>query len=323
MMLREPELEFEDEWEIEPESEWEIEAEDEWEDEATAGLLDREDELELPQYEVLHKPDARQLDTNTRAAPFRYICNLVYNGRPICTGTLIGPRTVLTAGHCLVRKDPRHMQVLAGRNGPTFNLGAAHAVKFHVASGYSPLTPTDYGVIQLREPIGIRVGYWTIRYSRSPTDPIGRSISARGLPENVGTLKVNLSGYPGEKCLRIPGPPARKDCRIKGTQQWRAYDVTVRQRAGMLHYMDDTTGGMSGSPVWVRRSPDMGGRVMVAVHVGWSGVGTKKTNVSVRLTPTIMGNLHRWLAEVGTVTPGGPVRPAIPGARPRVPTGIF
>jgi hypothetical protein len=213
------------------------------------------------------------------------------------------------------------MLVLAGRNGPGFHLAAAHAVRFQLPTAHNPLTPTDYGVIQLREPIRLRVGYWTIRYSKSTIDLIGRSISARALPENVGTLKVNLSGYPGKKCLKIHG--RTEDCRIQGTRQWRAYDVTVKQHAGILYNMDDTTRGMSGSPVWVRRSPDMGGRVMVAVHKESGHVGARKANAAVRLTPTTMSNIHRWPAAVGTVTPGGPVRPAGPGVRPRVPAGVF
>ncbi len=321
MMLREPELEFQSEWEFESEDEWEFESEDELDGELNPDIeAELEDELELPgaQYEVIGR-DTRQLVGNTRAAPFRYICNLVYDGAPMCTGTLIGPRTVLTAGHCLAGLDPRRMRVLAGRNGPRAFLAAAHAARFQLAPGFSPVTPTDYGVIQLREPIGRTVGYWTMAYSRSATDPVGRSVSARPLPLAAGKLNVNLSGYPADKCVTLAGPPPRKVC---GTQQWRAYNRTVRLAGGMLHYLNDTFPGHSGSPVWVKRSPDMGGRVLIAIHVAGDDPKIRgKANRAVRLTPAILANIRRWLLLAsGPTVPGAPSRP-IPGTKPRTPVG--
>ncbi len=49
-----------------------------------------------------HDDRAEILNTNT--APWRWICQLLMkfpNGNFIGTGWLIGPRTVMTAGHCL------------------------------------------------------------------------------------------------------------------------------------------------------------------------------------------------------------------------------
>jgi glutamyl endopeptidase len=150
-----------------------------------------EDYLELDdkrEYEVIGK-DSRVRVTKTTDAPFRYICNLEYNGQAICTGTLIGPRTVLTAGHCLDGLSSSRMRVIPGRNGTLEPLPATQAAQFFVAPGYSEVSSTDYGIIRLRDPIGNLVGYWSRTYRRTQQDPLGTSISAAPLPLQAGVLR--------------------------------------------------------------------------------------------------------------------------------------
>ena len=66
-----------------------------------------------------------------------------------------------------------------------------------------------------------------------------------------------------------------------------AQKIAVLLRGGMLHYLNDTCPGHSGSPVWVRRHPSMGGRVLVAVHVARDdGIGVV-ANRSVLITPAV------------------------------------
>jgi V8-like Glu-specific endopeptidase/outer membrane protein OmpA-like peptidoglycan-associated protein len=289
--------------------------------------LEQLDENLLPAQEAepeIIGPDTRVKVTHTLPAPFRYICNLELDipsigSRAMCSGTLIGPSTVLTAGHCLSGFNALRMRVIPGRNGTLEPLPATRAASFQIAAGFAPTTPTDYGVIQLRDPIGIQIGFWSVRHRLGAGDPIGTSISAAALPIKAGELKVNLSGYPADKpgesrfgCIDRTRPKNRcfhsalsnpHRSRLCGTEQWRAFDRTVQERAGILEYLDDTCPGHSGSPVWVRRDPSLGGRVLVAIHVSGDRPPLPVANGSVRITPRVFNDIQRWLATAPVPPP--------------------
>ncbi len=243
--------------------------------------------------EIIPPKDTRVLVRDTTQAPFRYICDLELSHggggvRSHRTGVLIGPRTVLTAGHALREangreRDPRRMRVIPGRNGSSEPLGSTRATRFILPPGFRRGTATDFGIIHLADPIGRSVGFWTRTYAKNPGDSVGTKILAGSLPLPAGKLPVNVSGYPGDKpsgkpfFCRDPRQPLNR-CRTSqrtdprrsprcGTLQYRAYDLSVRVVGGILHYLNDTCPGHSGSPVWVRRSPDMGGRVLVGIHI--------------------------------------------------------
>jgi V8-like Glu-specific endopeptidase len=198
-------------------------------------------------------PDTRQCVRNTTVAPFRYICSIDVDNEPYCSGTLIGPATVLTAGHCLDGVAPADMRVIPGRQGVSEPFGYARASAFHIPKDYVEATETDYGIINLESPIGKHVGFWTIDYSRRPGDDRGTSIFQRRSLPLPPPLKVNIAGYP---------------CDLPRMKSDPCFDSAI------LEYKNDTYHCMSGSPVWVKRSPDMGGRVLVAIHISGDDTGT-------------------------------------------------
>src|SRR4051812_22639357 len=76
--------------------------------------------------EVLGR-DTRALVADTTGAPFRYICHLtrpIAGGERMGTGTVIGPRTVLTAAHVLLGADPTDIVVTPARNGRSAPFGS-------------------------------------------------------------------------------------------------------------------------------------------------------------------------------------------------------
>jgi V8-like Glu-specific endopeptidase len=259
------------------------------------------------EYIIIGGSDQRRRVHQTTRPPYRYICNLEYDGWPRVTGTLIGPRTVLTAGHCLhqpgssVRRVPSLMRVVPGRNGPSEPLPATRAVHFEPYPGYRAGTQTDLGIIHLANPIGNRIGWWGRRDIPFRDDPRGTSIA--GIPASTGgTLHVRLSGYPkdmpntpGLHCRRpsgVPcahsalGPPPRNKARC-GTEQWKSKDVVASLAdPGMIRYLNDTCPGHSGSPVWLTRTRAGGGRVLVGVHVGASPGGA--SNRAARIRPAVL-----------------------------------
>lgn len=218
---------------------------------------------------VCGRDDRNQITAVTRI-PWRMICQLIItrqDGRQSrCTGWLISPRTVMTAGHCVYSHSgggwARQIEVIPGMNSSLRPFGSAVGTQFRSVKGWTQRQRSthDYGCIILPQssPLGRQTGWFGFA-----------SLSRRSLRN----LLVNNSGYAGDKAF--------------GTQWFNAGRIT-RISARRLYYMLDTFGGHSGSPTWRYKN---GKRHAVGVHA-YGGCPNKST----RINSAVYKNMKSWKA---------------------------
>jgi len=236
-------------------------------------------ELEPPRapdvIEIVHGSDDRVRVGNTTVYPWRTICHLEItapNGkRYIGSGAFIGPRVVLTAGHCVyLHADggwARQIRVIPGRNGASPCPGAACPYGFADATQFTSVkgwvnnkdSDYDYAVIILpsNKKLGNTVG-WMGLANLSFSSLLG--------------LNVNNSGYPGDKPY--------------GTQWWNSNNI-LAVTGRRLYYRIDTMGGQSGSPVWRFKDNQ---RHIVGIHT----TGASTFNGATRINDDVFNNLVNW-----------------------------
>jgi glutamyl endopeptidase len=219
--------------------------------------------------EVVHGTDDRVRVYGTTAYPWRTICKLEITAADGtgwgCSGAFIGPRTVLTNGHCVFMHDhggwARQIRVIPGMNGSAEPFGAAISTFYHSVKGWTESNSSnyDYAVVVLpsNQKLGNQVG-WMGLANLSYFSLLG--------------LNVNNSGYPGDKPY--------------GTQWWNANNILVVTDR-RVYYLIDTYGGQSGSPDWRYRD---GQRHIVAVH----NTGGSPFNGGVRIIEPVFNNLVTW-----------------------------
>lgn len=203
--------------------------------------------VENVDYAVLGPTDGR-VRVVRPGPPFNAICHIERDfgeGRLSgCTGFLIAPRVLITAGHCtfslLRRRPPKRIRVSAGRDGAQRPFGAIWARRWFAhplfIDGADPRY--DFGVVILpRAFAGLAPGFTL------------RALSSADLARARDTKLIHIAGYPSDK--------------TRG-QMWTHAERIDRFGSRLIQYSVDTCPGHSGAPVWL--SAENGFGDVIAIH---------------------------------------------------------
>ena len=202
------------------------------------------------------------------------------NGRGSAIGNwwLVGPRTIITAGHCVHSQDffggwATQIEVIPGRNGDETPFGRLVSERFSSVDKWVSDANSDFdiGCIHLDKPIGDEIGWFALA-----------SLPANALEQHL----VNISGYPADRGF--------------GTEQYFHANRVMRVTDRRIFYDVDTYGGQSGAPVWIYRDGDTQ-PFIVGIHA--YGVGGTPVSFGIiansapRIIPEVFDQIQEWTRQ--------------------------
>jgi V8-like Glu-specific endopeptidase len=251
---------------------------------------------------------ARILDPHLM--PWCMICNLRIEGprgAAVGTGWLVGPRTVLTAGHCvhhdMIGGWAQRIVVTPGLNRDRATHGSVVARRFSALDKWIVNDPN----MTVEQKADVDVGVIHLDDTAVALDPNGQPMLKDGQPdassvalgdrlgwfgiavrsdEDLSDCYVHVAGYPGE--------PAKGF----GREMWAHRSKVLATTALRVYYDVDTTPGQSGAPAFMVES-DPAAPLAIAVHAYGTG-GTPErldvlANSAPRITRDLFERIQRWI----------------------------
>lgn len=200
--------------------------------------------------------------TDAREFPYRVIGQLEIG----CTATLIGPKHIITAGHCVYslrdEKFETDLQFFPGQTDRYKKpFGQIDWKKIFIPRQYVNFQDKsfDFAVIELAEAIGDKIGWSGFK-------------AMQAVDQNI----IRLTGYPGDKS--------------EGTMWTVTCPSVLSERT--IQYKCDTFGGMSGSGIF-----PMGQNLVEPSLTGIHTMGTVEYNSGVVLTESNFELVRAWRDE--------------------------
>ena len=220
--------------------------------------------------------DARALPNSTSddADRFPFVVAVEYNGRLICSGTVLYPRIVVTAAHCLQQLrlwrgkriymnaylPPEDLSVRVVQNGVAKTYAVAEvaiAPEWLASSSYQQSgdgLPYDLSLLITEEPIDVRLPLAGLE-AEAPLVP--------GSPAGAGGHRGVLVGFGGVRC------PAPNECPDAGVRRY--VHVAMKEGTACFKSRIDREKGLPGK-VWCTDSlvlpGDSGGALMIEAPDG-------------------------------------------------------
>jgi glutamyl endopeptidase len=212
---------------------------------------------------IIGGSDGRIQVGDTTGYPNGAVVLMKKHGHSFCTGFLVSPNVLVTAGHCL--RGPglkgawgHNLTFLAGSDGGNDPFGTCKAEHKYVLRGWYRFGYSQYdmGMVVLDCRVGVKAGYFGFFWHQGNLD--GRD--------------AILVGYPGEK---------------HSTMWLSKGHIQVTEPLKLMYNMD-TTQGESGSPVFQFHDHAAGfchGECVMAVHSGTTPQHAKtQLNIGTRIT---------------------------------------
>lgn len=223
----------------------------------------------FPEIDFIGHPRLRVGDVGADRYPFNVVGNMA-NG---CTGTLVGPCHVLTAGHCVYSHErnefSKQLSFFPARNGKSD--GPPKPWKdYRVSPGWLQFEDynADYAIVSLKEKVGTELGWMGFGYN---------------LQEEV--VGLNMAGYP------IDQPT--------GTM-WFDYCDNVKfdyNGEKIIRHGCQVVEGNSGSPMWVF-DKTTGFREIRAVHNGARITNSGNIPYASVINPAVATELKSWINQL-------------------------